>query len=165
MPLARLVPAPAPAGGDPPSAEDARRHVYRGPDRRRRPTPRLSRFALLGGRRRRVRRRDEREGAFVDLYDARLLLLAGWVALMNCLDSFFTLYHLQSGGIELNPVADALLRTGRESFVVWKSALISVALLVLCLHKNFSLARIGLAAATATYTLLVGYHIWLLQYA
>lgn len=136
--------------------------VYRGPDRRRRPTPRLSRYSLWGGRRRTVRRADEVEGSFVDLYEPRLLALIGWVALMNAADSFFTLLHLQAGGIELNPIAEAMLALGREPFVVVKSLLISLALLVLCLHKNFSLARLGLAAATATYTLLCVYHLLLL---
>lgn len=136
--------------------------VYRGPDRRRRPTPRFSRYSLWGGRRRRVRRADEVEGSFVDLYEPRLLALIGWVALTNVADSFFTLLHLQAGGIELNPIAEALLGLGREPFIVLKSGLISLALVVLCVHKNFSLARLGLAGATATYTLLLGYHLLLL---
>ena len=71
-------------------------------------------------------------------------LLLVWVALMNVGDSFFTLLHLQDGGIELNPVAEMLLQTGRTGFVALKSFLITVPLVVLCLHKNFSLARIGL---------------------
>src|SRR5262245_3331079 len=82
--------------------------VYRGPDRRRGPTPRFSRFALWGGRRRKARRGSEREGSFVDLYGWRLFLMIVWIALMNIGDSFFTLVHLQAGGVELNPVAKML---------------------------------------------------------
>ena len=134
----------------------------RGQDRRHRATPRFSRYSLWGGQRRDVRRDEEQEGAFVDLYSPLLLALLAWVALMNSADSFFTLYHLQVGGIELNPFAAALLETGRFGFVFAKSALISLALLVLCLHKNFYLARIGLGTSLATYTALVGYHLWLL---
>ena len=140
-----------------PSAPGGR--TYRGPDRRVQPTPRLSRYSLLGGRRRLVRRTEEREGSFVDRYGSRVLVMVGWIALMNVADSFFTLIHLQSGGIELNPVAAQLLETGRTPFVLWKSSLISVALIVLCLHKNFSLARIGLWASAAAYTALVVYHV------
>ncbi|MCB9915496.1 MAG: hypothetical protein H6828_10160 [Planctomycetes bacterium] len=140
----------------------AAEHVYRGPDRRRRPTPRFSRYTFFGGRRRRVRREEGREGAFVDLYGTGTLLALCWVALMNAADSFFTIYHLQVGGIELNPVAAALLNTGRTGFVLGKAALISVALLVLCLHRNFLLARLGLVTSVLTYTALVVYHLWLL---
>ena len=71
--------------------------------------------------------------------------------------------HLQAGGIELNPVAGALLEAGRGGFVFWKSFLISLALLVLAVHKNFYLARIGLWTAAGTYALLFIYHLSLFQ--
>lgn len=147
-----------------PSSHRASREgrVPRGPDRRRRPTPRFSRYTFLGGRRRDVRRPEELEGTYVDRYRGRVVLAVLWVALMNVGDSFFTLWHLQSGGIELNPVADQLLRTGRLGFVLWKSCLIAFALLVLVLHKNFWLARVGLWVAAGGYTLLNIYHLTLL---
>ena len=131
----------------------------RGPDRRTQPTPRLSRYALLGGRRGSVRRADEREGSFVDRYGLGVVLAIGWTALMNAGDSVFTLVHLQSGGIELNPVADSLLQTGRLGFVAFKALLMTAALLVLAVHKNFSLARVGLWIAAGSYTVLNLYHL------
>ena len=133
--------------------------IARGSDRRQRPTPRLSRWSFGRGRRRAPRRDGEREGSFVDRYSRRLWLLILWVAVMNMADSFFTIVHLQNGGIELNPVAAALLESGRTGFVVWKSTLIAVPLLVLCVHKNFALARLGIIAAAVTYTALCVYHI------
>ncbi len=136
--------------------------LYRGPDRRKRPTPRFSRFTFSGGRRRKPRRAGEVEGAFVDQYSTRLVLLLSWIALMNAADSFFTLLHIQNGGVELNPVAGMLLGLGRVGFVVSKGALISLPLVILCQHKNFSVARIGLWLASGAYTLLLGYHLWLL---
>lgn len=132
-------------------------------DRRRAPTPRLSRYSFLGGRRRAARRQEEAEGAFVDRYSTRMWLLLTWIAVMNAGDSFFTLLHLQSGGVELNPVAEAMLRTGRAGFVLLKSVLIAVPLLVLCIHKNFPLARLGLWTAAGTYTALLIYHLSLLE--
>lgn len=135
--------------------------AYRGPDRRNRPTPRLSRFTFVGGRRR-DNRRGGNENTFVDQYSFRLWGLLAWIALMNVADSFFTLIHLQSGGIEMNPFAAMLLETGRTGFVASKSFLITAPLLVLCLHKNFPLARLGLWAAAGTYTVLLGYHVSLL---
>ena len=142
---------------DPTSAHVRRQRA----DRRRNPTPRLSRYSLHGGRRRSVQRVEEREGAFVDLYSPWVLFWVTWVALMNIGDSFFTLVHLQAGGVEVNPVAAAMLRTGRFGFVFIKAALIGAALLVLTLHKNFQLARWGLWVSTAAYTALVIYHLTL----
>jgi hypothetical protein len=135
----------------------------RGPDRRSRPTPRLSRYALWGGRRQGPRRLEEREGSFVDVYGTRIICLVLWIALMNIGDSFFTLVHLQAGGVELNPVARLLLTTGRWNFVFAKSILIGLALIVLAVHKNFHLARIGLWTAAGTYTCLVAYHLLLFR--
>lgn len=137
--------------------------VRRGPDRRARPTPRLSRYAFFGGQRRVVRRDGEREGTFVDVYGLRLWCMVLWVVVMNLADSFFTLLHLQAGGIELNPVAQGLLELGRGSFVFTKSVLIGLALVVLVVHKNFFLARIGLWTAAGTYTLLAIYHLMLFR--
>ena len=131
-------------------------------DRRRQATPRLSRYSFVGGRRRGARRAGEDVHSFVDQYGQRMWALLAWVALMNACDSFFTLLHLQDGAIELNPVAAWMLTTGRSGFVVMKSILITLPLVVLCLHKNFPLARLGLWLAAAVYTALVAYHIWLL---
>ena len=58
------------------------------------------------------------EGSFVDLYSPGMLLAILWIALMNSADSFFTIVHLQSGGQEVNPIAGALLGTGRAEFVL-----------------------------------------------
>jgi hypothetical protein len=123
----------------------------------------LSRFSFLGGRRRAARRGEERGGNFVDRYSIRLLALILWVALMNIGDSYFTLVHLQAGGVELNPIAAALLGTGRVGFVFVKSFLIALALCVLCIHKNFFLARAGLWIAAGSYTLLFAYHLSLFR--
>ncbi|HJO27201.1 MAG TPA: DUF5658 family protein [Planctomycetota bacterium] len=134
---------------------------WSGPDRRGSGTPRFSRFSFWGGRRRVVTEGAAREGSFVDIYSARLLLAVFWIALMNAADSFFTMMHLQRGGIELNPVAGQLLRLGRWEFVLAKSILIAAALVVLVIHKNFTLARVGLFTAAGAYTLLVVYHLYL----
>ena len=106
---------------------------------------------------------EERSGSFVDVYGTKLYVLVLWIALMNVGDSFFTLVHLQAGGVELNPVAEWLLTGGRWNFVFSKSILIGLALIVLSIHKNFPLARVGLWTAAGTYTLLVGYHLLLFR--
>ena len=89
----------------------------RGIDRRQAPTSRLSKYSFVGGRRRDVRREEEREGSFVDVYSFRLWCLLLWVALMNIGDSYFTLVHLQAGGIELNPLEQSRHPIGALRFV------------------------------------------------
>ncbi|MDP6520707.1 MAG: DUF5658 family protein [Planctomycetota bacterium] len=153
--------ASAEEGGSTATSPDTSPDSWNGLDRRLQGTPRFSRFSFWGGRRRALAAGVEREGSFVDVYSARLLLAVFWIALMNAADSFFTMIHLQHGGIELNPVAGQLLRLGRWEFVLAKSALIAAALVVLVIHKNFLLARVGLFTAAGAYTLLVAYHLFL----
>lgn len=160
-PAAAAGPSFGPLSG-PSKGADESATPYRGPDRRRRPTPRFSRYTLLGGRRRRGRRDGENDNVFVDQYSPRLLAVMFWIGLMNIGDSFFTLHHIQSGAIELNPVAAWMLSTGRTGFVLLKASVITVPLIVLTLHKNFSLARIGIWTAAGAYTVLFAYHIALL---
>lgn len=148
----------------PAAAEDSfASHIARGADRRQQPTPRFSKYTFGKGQRRAMRRDWEREGSYVDRYGLGILLAAIWVALMNTGDSFFTLVHLQSGGIELNPFAQELLRTGRHGFVAAKGLMITLALLVLVQHKNFWLARVGLWIAAGAYTALNLYHLSLFE--
>lgn len=99
----------------------------------------------------------------MDRYGFWSVFAVCWVALMNLGDSVFTLIHLQSGGVEVNPVADKLLQTGQTGFVLFKSVLVAVALLVLVLHKNFRMARFGLWVAAVAYTALNVYHLSLFQ--
>lgn len=146
---------------DPPILPAARRRAR--PDRRIAPTPRFSRFSIAGGRRSSVQRGEEFEGSYVDLYSSWVLFWVLWVALMNIGDSFFTLVHLQAGGVEVNPVAAEMLKTGRFGFVFIKAVMIGAALMVLTLHKNFQLARVGLWLSTAAYTALVIYHLTLFE--
>lgn len=134
-------------------------HPPRGPDRRRQPTPRLSRWSFVGGRRRAARRAGEKAGSFVDVYEPSLLALVLWIALLNLFDTYFTIVHLQRGGVEFNPVAEQMLLSGRTSFVVTKGVVIGVALLVLTVHKNYPVARTGLWLAAIAYTLLTGWHL------
>lgn len=158
-PESRGAAAAAASGGE---SEEIRTKSYRGPDRRTQPTPRFSRYTFFGGRRRGGRRDGEKENIFVDHYSPRLFAVMCWIGLMNIGDSFFTLHHIQSGAIELNPVAAWMLSTGRFGFVVLKCALITIPLVVLTLHKNFTLARMGIWTAACAYTVLFAYHIALL---
>jgi hypothetical protein len=135
-------------------------------DRRRRPTPMLSRFALSGGRRRTVRRLDEREGAFVDVHGPRLLLLALAIVALNVLDAWFTLLFLSHGGTELNPFVQSILDLGGHPwpFLTFKTIGIGLACAFLVVTKNFRPARLGIWFVFAGYCVLLGWHLYLLRW-
>lgn len=132
--------------------------MYRGPDRRKRATPMLSRY-LFRGRRRAGRRKDERDLIYVDRPGGWILGAFIGVVGLSLLDAWYTLDLLKSGATEANPVMRAALHLGDQHFVLIKTVVTIVATSFLCLHKNWPLGRVCLAAALLGYSALVLYHL------
>jgi hypothetical protein len=135
-------------------------------DRRQRPTPMWSRYLIAGGRRRTIRRVEERSGAFVDVHGPRILLVALAIVALNLLDAWFTLLFLSHGGKELNPFVQVVLDMGGHPwpFLLLKTIGIGFACAFLVITKNFRPARIGILAVLIGYAALLGWHLYLLQY-
>ncbi len=127
-------------------------------DRRARPTPMLSRHALLGGRRQTSRREEERWGSFVDSHGYMLFLVVSLVLVMNVLDALFTVLFLSCGAEELNPLVAASLESGLWTFLTMKSLVIGVCVAFLTVTKNFRVSRVGLAVVFLAYSMLLGWH-------
>jgi len=127
------------------------------PDRRLEPTPFWS--AFVGRRRRRHgRRAGESDGIYVDRFARRDVVLVVAILVLNIFDAFFTLIWLQRGGGEGNPVMAWLLEHGNGPFLIQKCIVVGAWLLLLVVHKNFRIARIGLWSLAAIYSLLILYH-------
>ena len=142
--------------------EAVTRDDRRGLDRRRRPTPMLSRWALFGGRRRGARRAGERANEFVDVHGTGMFLVVTAILMLNYLDAWFTMYFLSHGGTELNPLVDAVIGMGVMPFIFLKSLGIGFCVLVLTMTKNFAVARFGMGVILVGYTALLGWHLYLL---
>jgi hypothetical protein len=119
----------------------------------------LSRYTFSGGRRRGGRRDGESQGIYVDRYGWQISLLVLAILLLNVLDAYFTLVFIQMGGKEANPIAQACLDLGDIPFILVKSALIGMCLLVLIMHKTFYAVPRVLLAIGAFYSVLIAYHI------
>ena len=141
-----------PAGGDAPARP-------RGPDRRQRPTPILSRYSFISGRREAGRRAGEIENIYVDVYSPRLVLLLLFFFALTVVDSVSTLVYLGKGGRELNPIAQWMIDQGPSFFVIAKGVLSGLCLVFVMLHKAFKPARIALAVGFAFYFALGAYHL------
>ena len=125
----------------------------------------LSRYALFGGRRRTLRREDERDGAFVDVHGRRLFVLVMGIVALNLLDAWFTLLFLAHGGRELNPLVQSVLDLSDHPwpFIICKTIGIGLACCFLTLTKNFRSARLGLWFVFGGYSVLLGWHLYLLS--
>ncbi len=132
-----------------------------GGDRRKKPTPMLSRFTFFGGRRAAGRREGESENIFVDRFGQTLFLVATLVILLNVLDAFFTLLFLGNGGRELNPIAQFFLDLGPVAFLLVKTAGIGLCVAYLVLVNRFKGAKIGMGVVFVIYLALLCWHFYL----
>lgn len=133
--------------------------TYRGPDRRSQPTPFLSRYSFIGGRRKRGGRRPgEAKEVFVDSYPLWTWIMLTAFLVLNLLDAHFTLIYLQRGGEEANPVAVRLLDAGMGTFIGVKAVGVGIGALVFCILNHFRNGRIGVVLALSFYQLLLLYH-------
>lgn len=144
----------------PAAAREGAQDRREGADRRRRPTPMLSRYVFVG-RRRAPRREEEAEGVYVDRPGGFGYVLLGAVLALSLLDAVFTLAHLDRGGREANPLMDWAIRAGPVVFLAIKIVLTVTGTLLLVLHRYFRGVRPLLVAVLALYVALMGYHAYL----
>jgi len=122
-------------------------------DRRKQPTPGISRYTLRGRRKTFRRKEDQERGGYVDRYHSGLLILITLAAGLTVLDALFTMMILDDGGWEVNPVVRSVIQLYGDRFWVWKFVIVSFALTLLCLHSKFRLVIpviLGLTAISVT---------------
>lgn len=132
------------------------------PDRRKRPTPILSRYTLRG-RRRAVRRdEDKKRYIYVDRYGIHLFMMLVAILVLGTADGLLTLYHVHvNNAVEMNPIMDFFLGIGPKTFFHVKYVLTALCLLVLCLHKNLPVVKYILFSVFIIYLAIVINHIYL----
>lgn len=129
-------------------------------DRRKRPTPLLSRYTFIG-RRRAARRTDERYNYYVDRLGGKVWIIIVIIILFSITDSLFTLHFLEKGFREVNPLMNVAILIGEPVFILSKYIFTIIGILVLGLHKNFRFVKELMALIITFYILLNTYHIWL----
>ncbi len=132
-------------------------------DRRKTPTPIFSRYSLSGGRRKLVRRiEDKKKHLFVDLYSARLLVAVILLLSLSCLDAYMTLELIHRGKVvEANPIMAYFLNIGIMPFTTIKFTITAAALIVLCVFKNVKVTRISMPLAIKVYMAVIAYECYL----
>ena len=110
-------------------------------DRRRKTLPPL-RYLVAGGRRRRVRRlEDSHRIVLLDRYSPKMLAAILGILLLSLLDAALTLYLVEQGASELNPVMDYFLKKGPLIFTVTKYLLTCIAVLIFLALANSVVPR------------------------
>lgn len=132
-------------------------------DRRELPTPVISKYSFIGGKRKHIRRAENRkEHLFVDLYSTRLLIAVIGLLCLSCLDAYLTLELISKGKVvEANPVMAYFLNMGVMPFTTIKFSLTALSAVIMCLLKNVSITRISLPFAIKIYLLIIAYEFYL----
>jgi len=112
-----------------------------GADRRRRMLPPL-RYLIAGGRRRAVRRMvDSHRIVLLDRYSPKLFAAILGILCLSLLDAVLTLYLVEHGSTELNPIMDYFLRRGPLIFTVAKYVLTCIAVIIFLVLANSVVPR------------------------
>ena len=131
-------------------------------DRRQRPTSPFSRYALLGRRQSIRRKSDRKTNIYVDLYGHYLLLSLLLIILLSILDAYFTIFHIEKGAREINPLMDFLMGYGNTYFFVIKYTLTALGLILLCIYKSLPISRTVIICLLFFYLTVFANHIYLI---
>ena len=104
-----------------------------GEDRRTRRWGNLIWFLKTGQRRRVRRETDRRSFSFLDYYSPKLFYSLILVLLLSVVDALLTLWLLENGANEVNPVMAYFLRFGPNVFMLVKYLLTSMAVIIVVL--------------------------------
>jgi hypothetical protein len=132
-------------GIDSPSVENSKKNqsdeLRVGADRRRKALPPL-RYLITGGRRRAVRRlADSHRIVLLDRYSPKLFAAILGILCLSLLDAALTLYLVENGSSELNPIMDYFLKKGPRIFTVAKYVLTCIAVLIFLVLANSVVPR------------------------
>jgi hypothetical protein len=131
-------------------------------ERRRRPTPGLSRYTFFGRRKRFSRESDHQKGGYIDHYSSKLFIALVAILGLNVLDVILTMVILGHSGFELNPVVRSAIEVYGDRFWVWKYGIVSACLLLLCLHIKFKGVRTIIILICSIYIAVVLYQTFLI---
>jgi hypothetical protein len=131
-------------------------------DRRKRPTPMLSRYTFFGGRRGACEAAGRHQDTYVDVYSSRQALLVLVFFGLTIFDAAATIYYIDHvRGTEWNPIAQWLLNQGNVLFLLGKGMPTGLLLLFVMIHKNFRYGKFALGVGFTFYFLLTLYHLLL----
>jgi len=113
----------------------------RGADRRHRTPPLWSKFWLTG-RRTHMRRKEDRQQSFrIDRHSFRTLAAVMSIVILSITDGMLTLYLVEHGASEVNPLLAYFLERGPLSFFGFKYFLTCACIVLVLVNKDIYLFR------------------------
>ena len=116
------------------------------------------RSLLFGGKRENIRRYEDRQRAFLlDQYHQSLFGVIVFILFLSVVDAILTLFLINHGAIEVNPIMAFYLDFGPYTFLSVKYGLTSVGLLILLVFKNIFLRSMRVETGTFLYVILAAF--------
>ncbi len=105
---------------------------------------------------------DQVRGGYVDRYGSGLFFLIVLIAGLNVIDALLTMMILEDGGREANPIVGSVIQLYGDKFWIWKFMIVSVSLILLCLHSKFRLVTHLILGLGAIYVAAILFQIFLI---
>ena len=119
-----------------------------GNERRVRKLPMLK-YIFLPGRRHKTRRHeDSSKFFFIDRYNSKLFAAIVLILLLSIFDALLTLYLIEDGFLEINPVMAFFLEFGPFAFMGAKYFLTTIGVVILLIYKNVFISKPNFHAET-----------------
>jgi len=116
------------------------------------------RALLFGGRRKAIRRQEDRGKAFlVDQYQQSLFGIIALILFFSVIDALLTLFLINHGAIEVNPIMAFYLNLGPYVFLGVKYGLTSVGLLILLVFRDMFLRPLQMKTGMFFYVILAAF--------
>ena len=126
-----------------------------GADRRQRFLPPF-RYLIFPGRRKQVRRQDDHHRVLLlDHYSSSLFAVIVLILAFSLTDAFLTLWLVDRGATEINPVMAYFLAHGPTVFIGAKYVLTCSSLLILVVFSHVFLRRVGIYIRSIITTILM----------
>lgn len=78
------------------------------------------------------------------------------------IDALLTMMILEDGGWELNPIVRSVIQLYGDKFWIWKFLIVSVSLILLCLHSKFRVATHAILGVGMIYIAVILFQILLM---
>ncbi len=98
----------------------------------------------------------------MDRYGHYLFLSLLIIVLLSVFDAYFTMFHVEEGAREINPLMNFLIGYGNIYFFTIKYALTVVGLFILCVYKNLFIVRATILFVIFLYVTVLANHILLI---
>ena len=83
---------------------------------------------------------------------------------LNIFDSLFTMMILDLEGEKFNPFVRSFVELHGDMFWIWRFVIVSVALIILYLHRGFIMVRRVIICVGLVYAVIVIYQMYLILY-